>query len=193
MKHQILLPNAELIYYPDFLTLDESNNYLSILLKETSWKTKVVQVNGKEILQNRLVAWHSEFNVHSTYFSYTDFAKSWTNTLLEIKAKIEASSNYLFNGVLLNLYKDGKDRIGWHSDNTTELGYNPIIASLSLGSDRIFKLRHKILNINLEIILSHGSLLIMKGETQHYWEHCIPTEELITKPRINLTFRNILN
>jgi len=191
MKNQIILPNAELIYFPDFLKENESDHYFDLLLKDTEWKTKVVNIKNKSITQNRLVAWYSELDVHSTFFSYTDYSKPWTNKLLEIKKKVEICDNNLFNGVLLNLYRNGNDRIGWHSDDTEELGVNPTIASLSLGASRVFKLRHKTLKINLDIVLPHGSLLIMKSEIQHFWEHCIPTEEGISKARINLTFRNI--
>ena len=121
-------------------------------------------------------------------------AKPWTDDLLEIKMAIEPLANSKFNSVLINYYRDGKDRVAWHSDDEKELGKNPVIASVSLGAERKFKMRHKKYkenNLKHEIMLNHGSLLIMSGTTQHYWMHEIPRTAKPIGPRINLTFRVI--
>ena len=121
-------------------------------------------------------------------------AKPWTKNLLKIKQSIEPLVGISFNSVLINYYRDGKDRVAWHSDDEKELGKNPVIASVSLGADRKFKLRHKKYKLNHlkhEVILQNGSLLLMKGTTQHNWLHEIPRTARPIGPRINLTFRVI--
>jgi alkylated DNA repair dioxygenase AlkB len=117
---------------------------------------------------------------------------AWLPELLEIKKKIETVAQVDFTTVLLNLYRTGKDSMGWHSDDEKELGLNPLIVSVSFGATRIFKLQHnnnKSLRHSLE--LTDGSLLVMQGQTQHFWKHAIPKTSKITEPRINLTFRVI--
>ena len=118
--------------------------------------------------------------------------KPWTEELMLLKAKIEALTNSSYNSVLANLYRDGKDSNGWHSDDEKELGENPTIASLSLGSSRVFQLKHKATGERRNILLESGSLLIMSGELQKNWKHQIPKKSKIFEPRINLTFRKIL-
>jgi len=116
----------------------------------------------------------------------------FTPTLLQIKNKIEGNITEKFNAVLLNLYRDGNDSMGWHSDDEKELGENPVIASISLGEERMFHLRHKNNKLlKFKFLLQHGSLLLMKGKTQHFWQHQIPKSKKINKSRINLTFRII--
>ena len=116
-----------------------------------------------------------------------------TNTLLGLIEQIKLFDDNEFNAVLLNLYRDGKDSNGWHADNEKELGKNPVIASISLGEERFFHLKHRTQKEQrLKIALKHGSLLIMGGEMQHYWLHQIPKTAKKIAPRINLTFRNII-
>ena len=129
-----------------------------------------------------------------TYSGIQMNAKPWTNELLEIKKSIEPLARTQFNSVLINYYRDGRDRVAWHSDDEKELGLNPVIASISFGAERKFKLRHKRFKENQlkhEIILPNGSLLIMSGVTQHHWLHEIPRTAKPIGPRINLTFRVI--
>jgi alkylated DNA repair dioxygenase AlkB len=116
----------------------------------------------------------------------------WNPALTNIKSKIESLSKMEFNSVLLNLYRDGKDSVAWHSDDEPELGKNPVIASVSFGANRRFMFRHKRQKeLKYELELTHGSLLMMKGTTQHFWQHQIPKVKKLTQPRINLTFRQI--
>jgi len=116
----------------------------------------------------------------------------WLPPLSAIKQKIEARCQTAFNSVLANLYRNGQDSMGYHADNEKELGVNPVIASLSLGETRLFKLRHKKRREQLDILLEHGDLLIMAGELQHHWLHALPKSRQEKAPRINLTFRNVL-
>ena len=120
------------------------------------------------------------------------YPHNWTLLLQKIKFHIESVANTNFTSVLLNYYRDGSDSNGWHADNEKELGVNPVIASVSFGSERNFQLKHnndKALKKN--IFLEHGSLLLMKGVTQHLWKHQIPKTAKPVGPRINLTFRVI--
>ena len=120
--------------------------------------------------------------------------KPWTQNLIQIKKAIEPIAKVTFNSVLINYYRDGKDRVAWHSDDEKELGQNPVIGSISLGAERKFKMRHRQYKTNglkYEIMLNHGSFLLMKGTTQHHWMHEIPRTAKPTDPRINLTFRII--
>ena len=116
----------------------------------------------------------------------------WTTTLIKIKSQIEDVTNTTFNSVLLNLYRDGKDSVVWHSDDEPELGKNPEIGSVSFGATRRFMFRHKFKKeLKFEIELTHGSFLLMKGVTQHFWQHQIPKTNKLIQPRINLTFRKV--
>ncbi|MEW6735098.1 MAG: alpha-ketoglutarate-dependent dioxygenase AlkB [Acidobacteriota bacterium] len=185
------MPDADVTYYPHFFTDRESDLFFQELLDTIDWQHEKIRLFNKEILQPRLTAWYGDIGKAYTYSGITMQPHLWTPTLLTIKEKIETFTNANFNSVLLNLYRDGKDSVAWHSDDEPELRTNPIIASVSLGSERVFQLRHK-LNKNLARIsfpLAKGSLLIMQGTTQHYWQHQIPKTAKAVQPRINLTFR----
>lgn len=187
------LPNAEIVYYPSFFSTKESDEYL-ITLKETiNWQQEKMNIYGKEVNFPRLTAWYGD-NDKNYSFSGIDLSpNTWTDELQQIKNKIEDASKTDFNSVLLNLYRSGQDSISWHTDAEKELGKNPIIASVSFGETRKFQLKHKF-NKEIEIVnieLQHGSLLIMSGETQHFWLHQIPKTKKALKERINLTFRKI--
>lgn len=109
----------------------------------------------------------------------------------EVRKRVEKQAEGSFNSLLLNYYRDGKDSIGWHSDNERELGVNPVVPSISLGEERVFQIRHTKSKEKKEYILKHGSLLIMSGTMQHYWQHSVPKSNKVNGGRINLTFRNI--
>lgn len=187
---QLSLPDADLIYYSSFFSSEESSEYFKILKSETEWQQDNIKVFGKIYKQPRLTALYGDDGASYSYSGITMFPKLFNSVLKEIKTKIEEVSEVKFNTVLLNLYRDGSDSNGWHSDDEKELGENPVIASLSLGAERIFQLRHKHDKKNRKNIeLENGSLLLMKGTTQHYWQHCIPKSKKVIHPRINLTFR----
>lgn len=187
------LPDADLIFYESFFTKEEADLAYHTLMKETKWAQEEITIYGKTHLTPRLTAWYGDPG--KTYqFSGTKLHPyPWTSELLFIKEKVESESNTYFNSVLLNLYRTGQDSVGWHRDNEKEFGENPVIASVSFGETRPFQLRHKFKKeiSRLEIPLSHGSLLLMQGKTQHFWEHQIPKTAKNISPRINLTFRQI--
>jgi len=144
-------------------------------------------------MQPRLTAFYGDPEIEYSYSGIRMEARNWTDTLLQIKEKIEAKCDTVFNVCLLNYYRDGKDHMGWHRDNERSLGQVPVIASLSFGGTRIFQFRKyegKMPVISLE--LDHGSLVLMKGETQKYWEHRVTKTSLLVGPRVNLTFRSVI-
>lgn len=186
------LPDATIIYYPHFFDKKEADAIFDQLKEETPWQQDDIRVFGKIHPQPRLTAL---FGNEGKLYSYSNIKMQphpWNPLLQKIKSKIESVSETNFTTVLLNLYRDGKDGNGWHADNEKELGTNPIIASVSFGAERVFQLKHNsIPNLKQNILLEHGSLLLMKGTTQHFWKHQIPKTSKPLGERINLTFRII--
>ena len=186
------LPNAEIEYYPHFFDGEKAHLLYDTLYKETPWQLDQITVFNKVYNQPRLTALYGNEGKPYSYSNIVMHPHKWNAPTLFIKNEIENYCKINFTTVLLNLYRDGKDSNGWHADNEKELGKNPIIASVSLGAERIFQLKHiSLKEAQLKINLEHGSLLIMKGETQHFWKHQIPKTSKIVGPRINLTFRII--
>lgn len=187
------LPDAEVIFYEDFFTATESEQLFAELLAITRWEQNHLKIYGKKIAEPRLTAWYGDAGKSYTYSGITRHPLPWTPALLQIKERVEAAAQTNFNSVLLNRYRDGRDSIGWHQDKEPELGRNPVIASVSFGATRCFQLRHKrrkdVPRVDLE--LTHGSLLIMRGPTQHHWQHQLPKTAQPMGQRINLTFRVI--
>ena len=190
-EQEVSLRDGGYLYIPHFFDTKESSSYFNTLMKETHWKQEKIKMYGKEMPCPRLMAWYGEQQTDYSFSGISLETEPWTETLLEIKSKVEKKCKTTFNSVLLNLYRNGNDSISWHSDDEKELGTNPLIASVSFGGTRKFKMRHKFFSDKLNIDLTHGSLLIVKGETQHFWEHEVPKTKKIVEPRINLTFRTI--
>lgn len=191
-KTVLKLPNAEVVYIPNFYVLEKASTYLKILKETIEWQQDNITIFGKTYKQPRLTALYANNNLPYTYSNITMFPKVFTKELLDIKRNIEQMANHHFTSVLLNLYRNGNDSNGWHADNEKELGKNPVIASLSLGGPRLFQFKHrKLKDQKYKLILEHGSLLLMKGEMQHYWLHQIPKTKKEVGERINLTFRKI--
>ncbi|MGM0636075.1 MAG: alpha-ketoglutarate-dependent dioxygenase AlkB family protein [Bacteroidota bacterium] len=185
---------AELIYYPDFLTFDFADFLFEELKNKLSWQQDQIKVFGKTYNQPRLTALQAENKLSYSYSNITMQPKEFSTSVKNLKQQIEKKSQHYFTTCLFNFYRDGSDSNGWHADDEPELGTNPCIASISLGATRKFKLRNKSdSSIKLDFELKHGSLLIMKGETQHYWQHQIPKTKRKVGERINLTFRKIVN
>lgn len=188
MNKNIIPFHGEAYYYDHFLSAIESSHYFEDLINNIDWKHEPIQIFGKMVMQPRLTSWHGDKEVF--YSGISMKPSPWTESLNEIKEKLEAKTKLKFTSALLNLYRDGNDSVGWHRDNEKELGKNPIIASISLGCSRTFFLRdYKNKKEKVSIDLENGSLLLMKGETQHFWEHSIPKRKRVTEPRINITFR----
>ena len=190
----IPLPDAELSFSKHFYAPSVADQLFHQLLKEIDWQQENIQVWGKLHLQPRLTAWHGDSDADYSYSGISLKARPWTATLLKIKNDISLATRQQFNSVLLNLYRDQRDSMGWHSDNEPTLGRNPVIASLSLGATRTFKIKHKAKpeQKTLSIGLTHGCLLVMAGSTQHHYQHSIAKQSCILGPRINLTFRQIV-
>ncbi|WP_298394981.1 alpha-ketoglutarate-dependent dioxygenase AlkB [Flavobacterium sp.] len=186
------LPNAIIEYYPNFFDAEKSKTLFEKLLNEIPWQQDDIKVFGKIHPQPRLTALFGNEGKSYAYSNIVMQPHQWNPLLMFIKNEIEEVVQENFTTVLLNLYRNGKDSNGWHADNEKELGRNPIIASVSFGSERSFHLQHNtIADAKLKITLEHGSLLVMKGETQHFWKHQIPKTAKTIDPRINLTFRII--
>lgn len=187
----ISIPNGEYIYLPNFFTKSESDNYFQVLKENILWKQESMNMYGKQVMFPRLTAWYGDNDKPYSFSGITLRPHSWTKELLEIKNKIEPIANTQFNSVLLNQYRNGNDSISWHTDAEKELGLNPIIGSVNFGATRKFQLRHIETKEKIEIELTHGSLLIMQGELQHFWQHQVPKTAKKVNERINLTFRVI--
>lgn len=185
------IENGEYLFYPNFFSKAESDFYLQNLKENIDWKQESMNMYGKQVNFPRLTAWYGDNDKPYSFSGITLAPKVWTRELLEIKDKIEPLSKVQFNSVLLNRYRSGNDSISWHTDAEKELGINPVIASVNFGATRKFQLRHINTKEKLEIELTHGSLLIMQGELQHFWQHQVPKTSKVVNERINLTFRVI--
>ncbi len=184
------LKDGEILYDRNFLSSVEASRYFKILRNETAWQQDQIMVFGKVYDQPRLTALYANNNFPYSYSNITMYPSPFSATLLEIKEKVEQQLKKEFTTCLLNLYRHGQDSNGWHADNEKELGKNPIIASVSLGAERMFHMKHRTDNSQkIKINLIHGSLLVMSGSTQHYWLHQIPKTKKHVEERINLTFR----
>lgn len=188
-----LLPyNGEVYYLGHVLTQLQADHYLERLLSDIEWKNDEAQIFGKLIQTKRKVSWYGDRDYLYTYSGTTKQALPWTPELLELKNLAEQQSGTRFNSCLLNLYHDGNEGMAWHSDDEATLGKNTVIASLSLGAERKFSFKHKKTKETVSLLLQHGSLLLMKGTTQTYWYHRLPPSTKVMRPRINLTFRTIV-
>lgn len=185
------LQDAEVKLLPGFFSESFSDRLFAELDEMVAWKQETIVMYGKPMPVPRLSAWYGEVENVYTYSGISMTPLAWTPLLREIKSAIEDETNLGFNCVLINLYRNGRDSVAWHSDDEPELGENPVIASLSLGQTRKFQLRNKLRHdLKEEIELTHGSLLVMSGSTQECWQHQVPKTSRGIGPRINLTFRN---
>ncbi|GAB5564368.1 MAG: alpha-ketoglutarate-dependent dioxygenase AlkB [Winogradskyella sp.] len=193
-KEQFALPNAELIYVSNFFSKQESDDFFNTINHQTNWQHDDITVFGKTYKQPRLTALFGDNQQPYSYSNITMYPEPFTTTLKTIKNKVEVYAKHHFNTLLINLYRDGSDSNGWHADNEKELGQNPVIASVSFGEERPFHFKHRsIKEERYKINLSHGSLLLMKGEMQHFWLHQIAKTKKKVEPRINLTFRTLIH
>lgn len=175
---------------------DTAHQYYQKLLHDIAWQHDTAVIFGKHITTARKVAWHGHTDFDYHYSGSVRTALPWTEDLLALKTIVETHlariSPTSFNSCLLNLYENGHQGMGWHSDDEACLGKNTIIASLSFGATRKFAFRHKQSKQKVELLLEQGQLLVMRGGTQTYWHHAIMKSTRITQPRINLTFRTML-
>lgn len=187
----LLLKDGAAYYFGNVFSSEKAFRYFEILQKNILWRNSEAILFGKKIISKRKVAWYGEAEFEYTYSKITQKALLWTPELLEIKKTIETVSGQTYNSCLLNLYHTGAEGMGWHSDAEKELEKDRAIASVSFGAARRFEFRHKESGETVSILLENGSLLLMNGPTQTYWQHRLPTTKKINEPRINLTFRTI--
>ncbi len=191
ITNNLLHKDGTVDYYPNMLTHNEANRYFELLSQKIVWENDDVIIFGKHIVAKRKVAWYGDSDYLYTYSNTTKQALAWIKELLELKQMVEKLTETKFNSCLLNLYHNGNEGIGWHSDDEESLEPNSTIASLSLGAERKFSFKHKQNKETISLVLEHGSLLIMKDNTQTNWVHSLPKSNKITGPRINLTFRRM--
>jgi len=192
IKH-LSIPDAEIELYSSCFPGNESDKIFQTILSQVRWRQEKIKCSGKEVDIPRLTAWYGDAGKRYVYSGIAMEPEPWLPVLLYIKSRVEEIAKFSFNSVLLNLYRDGRDSIAWHSDDEPELGKQPVIASLSFGGERKFQLKHKVKKEQdkVGLNLTHGSLLLMKGQTQEYWQHQIPKTSKPVMSRINLTFRLI--
>ncbi|MFT5520353.1 MAG: alkylated DNA repair dioxygenase AlkB [Enterobacterales bacterium] len=187
-----LLPcNGTAKYYGVTVPISSADHYFSRLLASIEWRNDEAVIMGKRIITKRKIAWYAEKPFAYTYSNTTKHALPWTKELLALKAMTESTLGETFNSCLLNLYHDGNEGMAWHSDGEKNLKKNGSIASLSFGAERKFSFKHKQSKETVSVVLEHGSILLMTGETQTFWQHRLPPTKKIITPRINLTFRTI--
>ena len=188
----ILPCDGEAYYFGKLIDDAKANALMSDLLKNISWEYDELIIYGKHIITKRKTAWYGDTPLKYSYSNMTKTALPWIPALVELKRLVEKQSQSTFNSCLLNLYHTGDEGMAWHSDDEKELGDQPTIASLSLGAQRNFSFKHKSTKENVSLSLESGSLLLMKGITQKHWQHSLPKTTKVSEPRINLTFRAII-
>ncbi len=185
------LPDADVRFWPQAFAPDRADALFVALRRDIEWQQEHVVIFGERRLVPRLVAWHGDDDASYVYSGTVHEPRPWTAQLLDIRQVVEALTGRRYNSVLLNLYRDGRDGMGWHADDEPELGCNPSIASVSLGATRRFKLRHRRRGSVTALDLGHGSVLEMAGRTQHRYVHAVPKTARPVGERINLTFRYV--
>jgi len=187
------IADGELRYWPQAFGPDEAHELFAALRAGIEWRQEDIVLFGQPKRVPRLVAWHGDPGASYTYSGTRHEPRPWTAPLQTIRRRVEDLTGHRYNSVLLNLYRDGRDGMGWHADDEPELGRDPVIASVSLGATRRFRLRHRRRSIEpLTLPLTDGSLLLMGGALQHHWVHAVPKTATAVGERINLTFRRVL-
>jgi alkylated DNA repair dioxygenase AlkB len=175
--------------FPQFFNTSTAQEHFSALINEVPWEEHQLVLFGKKVSEPRRSAWIADNDIHYVYSGVERPAHIWTPTLTSIREAITRGTGQRFNSVLANLYRDGNDAMGWHSDDEPCNGPEPVIASVSFGAERRFDFRHRTSKEKASVVLPHGSLLLMSGLSQHCWQHSIARSKKVTSPRINLTFR----
>lgn len=185
------IDDGAFLHVQEFITKQESDIYFTVLKNKIAWQQEKMKMYGKELPFPRLTAWYGDAGRTYSFSGLTLKPKPWTDSLRELKTRVEVKTDATFNSVLLNRYRDGNDSISWHQDDEKDLGKDPVIASLNFGATRRFQLRHLQSKEKINIDLKHGSLFVMLGKLNHHWQHQIPKTKKAVGERINLTFRHI--
>jgi len=188
----LLDEDGRLVYCNDFISRDTSIRTINTLIQDVEWNSDVLKLFGKTIVTRRKVAFQGDDGIHYTYSGFKKIASAWNPEVIKIKNNIEQLTGYSFNSCLLNLYHNGTEGMGWHSDDEKEMMPRACIASVSLGAERTMAFRHKNKKEAVRFQLEPGSLLLMEGAIQEYWQHSLPVRKKVLEPRINLTFRSII-
>ena len=189
---KVITNDGKVAYMGPFLEAFAANRMLDDLLQTVPWEQDELTIFGRKIITQRKTAWYGDLPYAYTYSHATKVALPWTPALQTIKEKVELISGESYNSCLLNLYHDGNEGMGWHSDDEDTIARDSAIASVSFGAARRFDFRHKKTGEKVQVMLENGSLLVMKGETQRFWQHSLPKSKRITAPRVNLTFRRMI-
>lgn len=190
---ELLPTDGSAILVPEFLSASDADQYFQALSAITPWEETALMMFGKRVSEPRLSAWHADPELPYTYSGSERTPQPWNEPLRTLREACQTRLDHSFNGVLVNLYRNGHDSMGWHSDDEAVNGPVPVIASISLGTERRFDLRHKQSGDTISVMLPHGSLLVMSGQSQSHWKHRIPKSTRIAEPRINLTFRHLFS
>lgn len=182
----------EVRYFPQLFSAEASDGLFEALREQIAWRQEKITLYGRQHDQPRLIAWYGDPAHRYTYSGLELQPMPWIDPLLQIRHRVEQLSDATFNSVLLNLYRNGSDSVAWHADDELELGRNPVIASVSFGQSRVFRMKHKRTKEGRQLLLEHGSCLLMSGTTQHCWLHQIAKSKRPMGARINLTFRKII-
>ncbi|MDD2802208.1 MAG: alpha-ketoglutarate-dependent dioxygenase AlkB [Methylococcales bacterium] len=184
--------DGELYLIKQFYPYPEAQLLFTELQSSLAWQEEAIFIFGKSVKVPRLMCWIGDTDAYYRYSGVDHQPNPWTQGLQAIRQRVEQQCQCRFNSVLANLYRNGQDSMGCHADNEKELGRNPLIASLSVGEERLFRLHHKQRKERLDVVLQSGDLLIMAGALQHHWLHSLPKTKKPKAPRINLTFRRIV-
>lgn len=190
--HNLLPKDGTVHYHGIVLSQQQADTYYETLLNSIEWRNDEAIIFGKRMVTKRKVAWYAEQPFEYSYSNTTKVALAFTKELLELKELVEKETNETYNSCLLNLYHDGSEGMAWHSDGEKDLKKNGAIASVTLGAERKFGFKHKQTKEVVSLVLQHGSLLVMKDETQTHWLHRLPPTKKVHRPRVNLTFRTIV-
>lgn len=191
-QHNLLPFDGAVQDYGCILTLQQSQQYLDYFLQHLAWQHDNVFLFGKQHMTSRKIAWYGDANYRYEYSGSLKQAQAWQPALLRLKNHIEQVVGHTFNSCLANLYADGSQGMGWHSDDEPTLGTHSVIASLSFGATRKFSFKHKRSADKVDLMLHSGQLIVMRAETQLHWKHTLMKSTQVHEPRINLTFRNFL-
>lgn len=193
-RGEFAIPDGGYRHVPGFLATAEADALLAALVPLPDWQRELVRMFGREYRTPRSTAWYGDSGASYRYSGLTRQPLPWPACLEPLRERLRAELGVPFNSVLANLYRDGSDNLGWHSDDERDLGERPVIASISVGATRRFLLRHRTRRDveTIELELAHGSLLVMHGTTQSHWKHRIPKSVSCTAPRVNLTFRRVI-
>jgi alkylated DNA repair dioxygenase AlkB len=190
-RQKIEAADADLTLFPEFLSPGEASRFLEELMNNVPWRQDHIRLYGKVHAVPRLQQWFADDGLVYTWSGIEMQPEPWSSSLDWLRGRLHHVTGQRFNTVLANYYRNGNDTVGWHSDDEKELGKRPIIASISLGASRDFVLRHKTRTDVEKVVLrlTHGSLLVMSGDTQACWQHALPRRKRVSEARVNLTFR----